>query len=179
MAERDDLQLHFATKTPACWDTPGTWGVHIGFVADAHESDSHERKPEPMSLKTTILTLASAAAALAVTAEAAQRGERPEPPRTREEAIERAIERFDRMDEDGDGYITIDDLGEGRRAKMMKRRLKNQDTDEDGRISQAEVTEHAGDRFDELDLDGNGELSDEELEAAQERGRGRAKGRRG
>lgn len=131
-----------------------------------------------MSPRTTILSLAAATVAFAGLAEAAQR-ERPEPPRTREEAIERALERFERMDEDGDGFVSISEVGQGRRATMIQRRLSNQDTNDDGRLSEDEVAERAGDRFDAIDLDGDGELSDEELEAAMERGRDRREGRRG
>ena len=133
-----------------------------------------------MTLKSTLIVLSAAAAAVTAAASAQPpRGDRPEPPRTREEAIERALERFARADQNGDGFISEDEIGEGRRAKMAKRFLARQDTNEDGFVSEAEVEEHAGAMFDELDLDGNGELSDEEMEAAKERGRNRMQDRRG
>jgi len=131
-----------------------------------------------MNMKSILLSSALIAGLATATA-SAQPG-RGEPPRTRDEAIERAVERFERADKNSDGFIAEDELGgRGRRAKMAKRMFEQQDANQDGFLSLQEVQDHAAERFDSIDTDGNGELSDEELEAAKEKRRERRDEHRG
>ncbi|NRA31465.1 MAG: EF-hand domain-containing protein [Parvularculaceae bacterium] len=131
-----------------------------------------------MTLK-TILISSALIAGLATATASAQPG-RGEPPRTRDEVIERAAERFERADKNADGYISEDEVGgKGRRGKMMKRMFSMQDANEDGLVTLEEVQDHALERFDTIDANGDGELSDDELEAAQEERREKRQQRRG
>lgn len=131
-----------------------------------------------MTMK-TILISSALIAGLATATASAQPG-RGEPPRTRDEAIERAVERFERADKDNDGYISEDEVGgKGRRGKMMKRMFAMQDANEDGLVSLEEVQDHALERFDSVDSNGDGELSDEEIEAAESEMREKRQQRRG
>lgn len=133
-------------------------------------------------MKFTIPTLmtaviGAAVAASAATAAQSPRGERGDPPRTREEALERALDRFARNDLNDDGFLTVDELtgANSRRGRFIERMFERQDTNDDGFLSAAEVEEVTRERFDRIDTDGDGELSDAELEAARD-ARGRRRG---
>lgn len=96
-----------------------------------------------------------------------------------EEAVhrsERVIEmRFRNMDEDGDGEITLGEMGMdpariGRHLVMtdmvMENRFESLDADEDGVLSEEEFLSRRKEMFSELDENGDGALSEEEMETA-------------
>lgn len=89
--------------------------------------------------------------------------------------------RFDKMDVDGDGYLTEADREaakakhEAKRAdRMEKRRAKREehraeiDTDGDGKISREEFMAAESGRLAQMDADGDGNITKEEAEAAKE-----------
>ncbi|MEM1410420.1 MAG: hypothetical protein AAGG79_06725 [Pseudomonadota bacterium] len=136
-----------------------------------------------MVLKTSLITAITSTLFVTIAASAAAEGQRPgggEPPRTREEAAEHALERFERADENGDGFLARDELPtEGRRARFAEWMFEQQDTNQDGFVSQSEATIHATERFDSIDTDGDGALSDEELQAMRDKIRSERRQRRG
>ncbi len=65
---------------------------------------------------------------------------------------------------------------EGRRGKMLEQRFQEMDLDQDGRISEQEMAEHRAARFDRADGNGDGLISEAEFMAArQARGEERAR----
>lgn len=93
-------------------------------------------------------------------------------------------EHFDEIDADGDGELTKDELKAARekRGSQGKNKLKEADTDSNGAIS-ADEAEAAGlekviENFDQLDADGDGEITKEEFKAARgnREGRGERQG---
>ena len=103
---------------------------------------------------------------------------------TRDEGSAHSSKRFSEADADGDGFLTEDELARGaqERAKTMAARiLERLDTDDDGRISEAEMSarmDRSGKMFDRLDANEDGGISEEEFAAARERGGKRMKDRR-
>lgn len=94
---------------------------------------------------------------------------------SRDEALAFAAKRFDAADANHDGQLTADEV----RASFQQKRAahwKKIDTDGDGRISKAEAQANAprlAQRFDQLDANGDGYLTPEELRAGfQHRHRG-------
>ena len=100
------------------------------------------------------------------------RGEVPEPMR----------DRFDRMDENGDGVLESDEIeslparmgpGPGRgargRASDPVAGLRSFDADGDGKITRAEIPERAAGMFDRVDTNGDGVIVTQELDAMAER----------
>ncbi|NNU17265.1 hypothetical protein HK107_13115 [Parvularcula sp. ZS-1/3] len=124
-----------------------------------------------------------AAALIAVTGAAhAHPGGRDSGPVTRDEALQKAEDRFAEMDENADGFVTLEELEgqlRGRRARHAEKMFDKHDINDDGYVSLDEMLEHAGERFDEVDTDGDGVISDEEREAAREGMRDRMKKKRG
>ncbi|HSN20819.1 MAG TPA: hypothetical protein VLS49_09085 [Usitatibacter sp.] len=86
---------------------------------------------------------------------------------SRDEALAFAAKRFDSLDANHDGQVTADEV----RASFQQKRAehwKKLDTDGDGRISKAEAQANAprlAARFDQLDANGDGFLTPEELRA--------------
>jgi hypothetical protein len=85
---------------------------------------------------------------------------------------ERAGEWFDRLDLNKDGYVTSDELKQARATRggdmrqKMDERFKEADVNGDGQLSLDEVQAkmpRLADRFAALDTDKNGQLSKEEL----------------
>lgn len=112
-----------------------------------------------------IATLAAAlsVAALSVQAQDAP-GKHPMTEITRAEALERAAERFDRADANGDGVLTHDEM----RAAARKMRGERRNRDDRMRPEQREEGQHGkrGARaFDLMDTDGNGEISRADFDA--------------
>ena len=73
----------------------------------------------------------------------------------------RADRGFARMDANGDGVVTTDELGdgEGRRGGRM---LERADANGDGRVTRAELTASTRARFAEMDANGDGKVTEEE-----------------
>ena len=96
---------------------------------------------------------------------------------SREEVPERMRSRFDRMDANGDGFIEDEELQRmGRRMGGQGNpveRLRQMDVDGDGRLSRDEVPEPMERRFDRMDANGDGYIDQDELEAMAERMRRR------
>lgn len=95
---------------------------------------------------------------------------------------EKLVENFSKIDADGNGELTRDELRNHAKKRMEERREKGQkaDTDGNGAISKAEA-EAAGmkrllEKFDEIDANGDGEVSREEMRDARpgkgEKGKG-------
>jgi hypothetical protein len=123
-----------------------------------------------MRLVLTILSAAVLAAPAALTAQTAPGAEAPRRmmtlPATRAEAQERARARFLRMDRNGDGVVTADEMpvrgsGGGAIARL--------DGDGDGKLSAAEFEARALALFDRQDTDHDGRLSDDERSAWRDR----------
>jgi hypothetical protein len=94
-------------------------------------------------------------------------------------ASERALERFDAIDANKDGYVSKDELDakKAERSAAIKQRAnehwKSADTDGDGMISKEEA--EAGmpmlsRRFDSLDANGDGYISRDEMPAGKRTG---------
>jgi len=81
-------------------------------------------------------------------------------------------EHFTRMDTDGDGYLTKEELEAGRPAPMGgKGGFEQDDADGDGRVSKEEFS-GPEDLFDRLDADGDGYITREEARPAGGMGHG-------
>lgn len=79
----------------------------------------------------------------------------------RGDVIPRQQARFARLDKNGDGFITRDEVPE-RRAD----RFAELDTDKDGKVSRSEMVEGALRRFDALDTNKDGQITPDERRAA-------------
>jgi Ca2+-binding EF-hand superfamily protein len=101
---------------------------------------------------------------------------------TKDEFIAAATRRFARMDNNGDGKLTIDELGAGRHghgprqsdkaAQFAQKRLDKLDTNHDGVVTQAEYLAAAAAMYSQFDAQGNGKVTASEIAAsprAQER----------
>ena len=133
-----------------------------------------------MTLKNGLLFamtgLLTGTAALAIASAATQPQGAGEMPRTREAAELRAREGFAKLDADGDGYVTKEEM-DALREKMREAHPRGQrggmdpeklDLDGDGQITRDEAVEAAVSRFDEMDANGDGEVTREEARAARE-----------
>ena len=82
---------------------------------------------------------------------------------------------FQRIDLNGDGFVTLDEMNEAHAAmkegfqKGMRDRgagmFDKLDADKNGAVDKTEIAAHAKQRFDRLDADKNGALSKDELDA--------------
>lgn len=104
------------------------------------------------------------------------------PPATRDEATQRADQRFARMDTNGDGTITTAEREAKKQARaehrearkaMRKqggeRRIARMDTDGDGNVSREEHRAHALQRFQRQDTNADGRIDDAERSAMRAR----------
>jgi len=74
-------------------------------------------------------------------------------------------EAFDRIDKNGDGKLTREELGEA--ARRQAGRFNEMDTNNDGKISRDEW-KGPPKRFDRLDANGDGVITKEELRSARQ-----------
>jgi hypothetical protein len=95
-------------------------------------------------------------------------------------ATERSNEWFDKLDLNKDGYITQEELRQARDTRrtqmreMFDEHFAAADTNKDGTLSLDEVQANMprmADRFSQIDKDGNGQLSKEELQRGGGHGR--------
>ena len=94
---------------------------------------------------------------------------------TAEELSERQAELIANADSDGDGALTKDELKAYRKEKREEHRAKhNPDANDDGLIDRTEFINAAQERFDRMDKNGDGVISEDER-----RKRGRRGHRRG
>ena len=108
---------------------------------------------------------------------------------TAAELAAHAASRFSGADTDGDGFLTSEELTAAanadtnkRAAKRVERMIDHRDTDDDGKLSAAEMApseDRMQKRFERVDSDGNGEISAEEFEQAQEKRGGHRGGKGG
>lgn len=129
-----------------------------------------------------LLPLIAASVTLLGTSAMAQPGPRVEGDITKDEMVDNATERFERLDTNDDGFLSRDEVesaGEGRFAQAADRLFDRQDTNQDGMVSLEEALAHSEARFDEADADGDGILTEEERAAARQEMRQRLKNRRG
>jgi len=92
---------------------------------------------------------------------------------TKEQAMERARGRFGRLDADGDGSLSREEIANrvGRRmerrmermGRRAERRLRRRDANNDGAVSREEFREAGLRRFRRFDIDGNGVITDADL----------------
>jgi Ca2+-binding EF-hand superfamily protein len=94
---------------------------------------------------------------------------------SKDEAGEKLAKHFDNVDTDHDGYVTREELraahqARGERGEEGERGQRHGkiDTDGDGKISKAEAPERMAEHFDDIDANGDGYLTREELKAAHE-----------
>jgi Ca2+-binding EF-hand superfamily protein len=93
---------------------------------------------------------------------------------TKDEFIAAATKRFARMDNNGDGKLTIDELGAGRHghgqsnrgAQFAQKRLDKLDTNHDGVVTQAEYLAAAAAMYSQFDAQGNGKVTASEIAAS-------------
>ncbi|MEM9286073.1 MAG: hypothetical protein AAGA39_09330 [Pseudomonadota bacterium] len=151
-----------------------------------------------MKRHTTLLTAAVAVAGLAVVVSGAMadqlmaqdqpsaapfafEGDAPRGPRhgrraqqgplTRDQAVENALQRFERHDADGNGEISAEEAtahAQERAAYRVSRGFDRRDTNDDGVITSAEAQARAVSYFDRLDVDGDGVVTDEERRQMRE-----------
>ena len=107
----------------------------------------------------------------------------------RSEVPEQMLDRFDRMDENGDGVLEVDEIeslparmgpgaGRGGRGGRGMRgdpiaRLRSFDANGDGRITREEIPDQAGGMFDRVDANGDDVITADELDAMAGRMPGR------
>ena len=72
---------------------------------------------------------------------------------------------FDKIDKNGDGSLTREELGSAERRQAG--RVNQMDTNNDGKISRDEWNGNPK-RFDRLDANGDGELTKEEIRSARQ-----------
>lgn len=101
---------------------------------------------------------------------------------SREEVPERMAGRFDQLDENGDGYLTTNELarrggprGQGGGRPNPEEMFRRLDKNGDGMVTRDEAPQRMAQHFDQLDKNSDGALTPEELKrpgGAGPRGRG-------
>jgi Ca2+-binding EF-hand superfamily protein len=84
-----------------------------------------------------------------------------------------ALERFDRMDANKDGRLTLDEIVAAETERAAKR-FAEMDKNHDGKLERAEVPKMPDEVFARLDKDGNGSISREEMALAHGSGSDKA-----
>lgn len=91
---------------------------------------------------------------------------------TRAEADAFRNVRFERMDYDGDGVITLDEMQDAARRRAPERaakRFERMDRNGDGALTRAELADAHAARFARMDANGDGFVTREEVRALRER----------
>ncbi|MEO1040872.1 MAG: EF-hand domain-containing protein [Pseudomonadota bacterium] len=86
-------------------------------------------------------------------------------PLTRDQAVESALERFDRHDTDGNGEVSAEEVSariQERANNRVIRGFDRRDANDDGVITSAEVQAQVGDHFDLIDTNDDGVITEEE-----------------
>lgn len=140
----------------------------------------------PTLLATTLISGAlMATAATAHAGKGNERGERMSPI-SRDAFLEQRATRFDALDADGNGVITLAEMEAAlarpdarnpeRAARMAQKHFSRLDADQTGEVSRDVYLQQAAARFDAADTDGNGELSRDERKAQYKAMKGERKG---
>ncbi len=105
---------------------------------------------------------------------------------SRDEAMARQAQMFERADADADGLVTLDEMSAFREAEREERRRRRReagfselDANGDGAVSADEFADRAAPLFDRLDANGDDIISAEEIENAGPPHGGRRRGRKG
>lgn len=88
---------------------------------------------------------------------------------TMDEISLRREKRFDRLDQDADGLVSFDEyqtLDVMKRELLLKARFDKLDLNQDGQVSSEEYSSYLG-SFDRFDSDGDGKLTQQEMNARQ------------
>ena len=138
---------------------------------DAPATPAEVTVPDETASTSTAETPDDAAAPASENATPAGRPTRaPQTPAAMQQRSERG---FDRLDVNGDDVVTTAELDAaaesgGRSGRMLSRA----DANGDGRITRAEVRAMAAERFDRMDTNGDGTISDDERPNRDGRGMG-------
>ncbi|MEH6495210.1 MAG: EF-hand domain-containing protein [Pseudomonas marincola] len=87
---------------------------------------------------------------------------------TPDEMPEKWASRFDKLDTDKNGSLTLTEIETShkmRKEKRMEKMMSKFDTDQDGKVSESEVTAFVLEKFKKMDADGDGSLSMDEIKA--------------
>lgn len=102
---------------------------------------------------------------------------------TQEEMAAAREARFAKVDADGDGFVTQEEMTAhmmARHEERMKKMFERQDADGDGKLAAGEFGGHGAKMFEMMDADGDGAVTKEEAKAAREKMRAHhGKGPRG
>ncbi|HEX5514968.1 MAG TPA: hypothetical protein VFY81_11260 [Gammaproteobacteria bacterium] len=83
---------------------------------------------------------------------------------SQEEMGQRQVERFGRMDANGDQALSVDELHAGLQRERAAGLHKWMDSDGDGKVSLEEFTAAQNKRFSAMDANGDGEISKAEIQ---------------
>jgi Ca2+-binding EF-hand superfamily protein len=86
---------------------------------------------------------------------------------TKENMEQRQAERFARMDTDGDGRLSVDELHAGLQRERSERMHKWLDRDGDGFVSAEELAAMQNKRFAKMDANGDGVLDKDEMRSSR------------
>lgn len=100
---------------------------------------------------------------------------------TREEADRLEVRRFSRLDHNGDGTVTAEEIDRylsERSARRRERILRRLDANRDRSITRAEIDARTADMFATLDADSDGGITEAEIRSYREARRARRRARR-
>jgi len=94
-----------------------------------------------------------------------------------DEAPSRLAQHFDRVDADGDGQVTLEEMRSMALRRGMKRFGQRMDADGDGKLSSSEFVDARVARWKRADVDGDDAVTKEEIRSAIRNKRGHFRGR--